>query len=182
MLKKSLGRESGTPLSVFQTTEMWGRKCEGHAQTGSQFWWQRDQKDSQVLYNTGQKSKTLCNATMVLAKCLEMLSLAIFIGDFYMPLIMCHLTELQQRNLHLVCPLSNIMWFQNHSCRKRKSVWCFHWWIIQVQSISNCFRWWNTNMLWWWEPWTNKWLEFEFLWPLTTQCFSKYFLICKLEK
>lgn len=123
--RNAFDRESETPLSVFQTIEMWGRKCEGHTQTGSQFWWQRDQKNSQILYNTGQKSKIL-DATMVHAKYLEMLSLAIFIGDFYMPLIMCHLTALQQRNLHLVCPFSNIMWFQNHSYRKRKSIWCFH--------------------------------------------------------
>lgn len=93
--RSSFGRESETPHSVFQTTEMWGRKCEGHTQTGSQFWWQRDQKNSQILYNMGQKSKILRNTTMVHAKYLETLSLAIFIGDFYMPLIMCHLTELQ---------------------------------------------------------------------------------------
>lgn len=53
----SFGRESETPHSVFQTTEMWGRKCEGHTQTGSQFWWQRDQKKQPNPLQDGPKIK-----------------------------------------------------------------------------------------------------------------------------
>ena len=91
---------------------------------------------------------------------------------FYMPLIMCHLTELQQRNLHLVCPLSNIMWFQNHSYRKRKSIWCSISVLFKFSPLTTildgeipiCCSGRSPGL-------TSKLLEFEFLWPLMAQCF-----------
>lgn len=43
----------------------------------------------------------------------EMLSVTIFIGHFYLPLIPCLLTELEQKNLYLICASNNVYSFKS---------------------------------------------------------------------
>lgn len=91
-------------LSVFQNTEMWGYEAYTQRVKISDI----GSRKSQILYNEDQNSKIVYSAKMGHVKCLEILSVTIFISNFYLPLISCQLTELEQKNLHLVYSLSNV--------------------------------------------------------------------------
>lgn len=120
-----------TTFSFFKLAGDVGRKWRTYPNR-SQSWWQRDQKTAKIPTNMGQKSKYL-HIHMVHAKYLETLSLAIFIGDFYMLFYVSSGLNYSRKptfSLSLI-----ILWFQ--TAVERGNPFDVFISIIQVQSISS---------------------------------------------